>query len=203
MLKVLDIGIGNIGSVSNVLNHLGVTFEIAKTPQDLENATKIIFPGVGSYSEGAKTLNSEGFTEIIQEKVLNQKVPILGICLGMQLLTSKGFEGGETPGLNLIDGEVIEIILDNKDLHIPHMGWNSTKGDTSKVFDNIEDGECFYFVHSYECKINDPAVKVGYTNHGRDIVSSFNKDNVYGVQFHPEKSQEKGLQLLKNFIELC
>lgn len=203
MLTVLDIGIGNIGSVSNVLKHLGIDFKLAKTPTDLDDATKIIFPGVGNFFEASKTLHSENFIEKIKIKVIDEKTPFLGICLGMQLMLEDGLEGGESRGLGLIPGKVVPIQLEDQTLNIPHMGWNSVKTDKSMIYNDIPEDECFYFVHSFECEIPDESVKIGYTNHGKDIVASFSKDHIYGVQFHPEKSQGIGLKLLRNFVELC
>jgi len=203
VLTVLDIGIGNIGSVQNALRFLGFEFRIATTSAELSDASKIIFPGVGNFFTASKTLHATGMVNAIRSKVLDDKTPILGVCLGMQLLADVGYEGGQSKGLGLIEGEVVPIELEDKALTIPHMGWNTVSGNSSALFDGIGDGECYYFVHSYEVKLKDQSVCVGYTDHGRGIVATFSKDQIHGAQFHPEKSQKAGLKLLRNFVELC
>jgi imidazole glycerol-phosphate synthase subunit HisH len=202
MIAVIDIGIGNVGSITNALRCLKYSYSIVNDAEKLALCDKIIFPGVGSFRSGSEKLFSTGMVETIVARV-RSGVPILGICLGMQLLSGRGFENGYSKGLGLIDAEVVKIELGNKNYRIPHMGWNDVKGGDANLFNEIKDGSCFYFVHSYECKIFDKDVNIGYTNYGRDIIASFSKKNVYGVQFHPEKSQIVGLHLLRNFINLC
>jgi glutamine amidotransferase len=203
MIAVIDIGTGNIGSVLNALSYLKTPYKIVRTPEDLTNEIKkIIFPGVGTYSTASQILYKTKLAEKIQT-IVTEGIPILGICLGMQLLTTKGFEGGESKGLNLIEGEVRKINLNDPDLYIPHMGWNDISSISSPLLSGIPLGACFYFVHSYECIITDSGTQVSYTNHGKNIVACISKNHIHGVQFHPEKSQQVGLRVLRNFIEIC
>ncbi len=206
MIAVLDIGLGNIGSICNALKFLKYRYEIVKDDAVIsDNIDKIIFPGVGSYFEAARRLEKSIVIDSLKQRVMVDKIPILGICLGMQLLTKKGYEHGEASGLGFVNAEVKKIVLEDKKLVLPHMGWNAVhRTDDGKLFQSITADDCFYFVHSFECVFNDICgVNLGYTDYGRNIVASFTKDNVYGVQFHPEKSQKAGLQLLRNYVESC
>ncbi len=160
MLSVLDIGISNIGSVTNALKHLGYKFNIASSAEEIENAEKIIFPGVGSYNVASKILHEKQLIPVIRKKVLENKTPILGICLGMQLLTTEGNEGGSSAGLNLISGRINKIQIEDPSFIIPHMGWNHLLENESILFKDIHPEECYYFVHSFEALIQDKDAKV-------------------------------------------
>lgn len=204
MLKIVDLEVGNIGSVVKVIKHIGVEFELITLPEQLDGASKIILPGVGSYTAASKKVHESGFAQALNEQVLNNKVPVLGICVGMQLLATSGEEGGESKGLGYINGTVKRINSFDNSLIIPHMGWNDINTNEIPIFNNIENNSCFYFVHSYAMKISDTDnINVAYTNYGEDIVAYINKGNIHGAQFHPEKSQHAGIQFLRNFIKQC
>lgn len=201
MIKVINLKIGNIGSISRALSFLKIRHEVSSNFKDLSNATKIILPGVGSFSKGMEQIEELNYRDAINEAVLNRKVPILGICLGMQLLCLKGHEGGESLGLGLINGEVEFMAKENK-LKVPHVGWNDVRNYGMRLFRDIQEEESFYFVHSYKVKLNEN-ISRGVTDYGEEFISTYEKDNIYGVQFHPEKSQKSGLKLIQNFCELC
>ncbi|GCF91223.1 MULTISPECIES: imidazole glycerol phosphate synthase subunit HisH [Shewanella] len=204
MLKIVDLEVGNIGSVIKVIKHIGVDFELITLPEQLIGASKIILPGVGSFSAAAQKMHKSGFAEALNEHVLINKVPVLGICVGMQLLATLGVEGGSTMGLGFINATVERIDNLNGTLIIPHMGWNDVYSNNIPIFQNINDNSCFYFVHSYAMRISENEnVKIAYTNYGENIVAYVNKEHIHGAQFHPEKSQQVGIQFLRNFIELC
>lgn len=201
MIHVIDYKIGNIGSVVNMLNHLGSAVTIASSPKDLEKADKIILPGVGAFDAGVEALKNSGFDEAIKNSVNKNNVMLLGICLGMQLLMEFS-EEGDSPGLGLVSGHVKKIIIENEKMRIPHMGWNSVEVvRTSKLLTHaLENERRFYFVHSYYVSCNDKDDVVGLTSYGSKFTSIFEKDRVMGVQFHPEKSHRYGKELLKNFM---
>tara|TARA_B110000211_G_scaffold184861_1_gene209655 strand:- start:7448 stop:8062 length:615 start_codon:yes stop_codon:yes gene_type:complete len=204
MLKIVDLEVGNIGSVIKVINHLGVDFELITQPEQLIGASKIILPGVGSFTAASKKMHESGFAQALNEYVVIKKIPVLGICVGMQLLASTGEEGGESKGLGYINATVKRINSFDNSLIIPHMGWNDIDTNKFPIFDNIDNHSCFYFVHSYAMTITDHEnLNVAYTNYGEDIVAYVNKGHIHGAQFHPEKSQYVGIQFLRNFIELC
>lgn len=203
MLKIIDLERGNIGSVIKALKFLGAEFELVTTPEKLSNASKIILPGVGSFTDASKKLMKSGFKEKLDHLVLQDRIPILGICVGMQLLASDGDEGGGAAGLGYIAASVKKLNSFDNSLNIPHMGWNDIQTKGHPLLDNIPDNSCFYFVHSYAMKIRDSFVDIAYTDYGEDVVAYVKKDNIYGAQFHPEKSQLVGLQFLRNFIEKC
>ena len=200
MITVIDLDIGNVNSVGKALKYLKVEHIISNKHEDILNADKIIFPGVGSYHEASKRLKTSGIKKILTQRVIEDKIPILGICLGMQLLATTGDEVKKSEGLDFIKGEVKLLRSSKHGLRLPHIGWNDVHFKDFKLFDSIKDGSCFYFVHSYEM-IPSEKVKIAYTNYGVDYVAAIQKDNILGVQFHPEKSQQFGLKLLKNFCE--
>ena len=206
MLKIVDLQVGNIGSVVKVVKHLGVDYELITQPEELVGATKIILPGVGNFTVAAEKLYSSGFVEALNEHVVNLEVSVLGICVGMQLLANEGVEGREigTKGLGYIDATVKRINDFDGSLIIPHMGWNDVDSEGLSLFNGIENHSCFYFVHSYAMKINDcKGLNVAYTDYGEDVVAYVQKGHIHGAQFHPEKSQSVGLKFIRNFIEVC
>ncbi len=200
MITVINLKISNIASVTRALKYLKVEHNVCDKPEGIMSADKLILPGVGSFAEGVLRLRNSGIGLALRKKVMDEKVPILGICLGMQLLASTGEEGGVSEGLGFIKGRVSLHRAGENGFKLPHIGWNDVRFDNFRVFDSIPDNSCFYFVHSYEMIVEEPAV-CAYSNYGVDFVAAIKKDNILGTQFHPEKSQDFGLMLLKNFCE--
>ena len=206
MIAIINYEMGNLGAVKNMLKKIKVKEEVLITSnyKDILKASKIILPGVGSFDEGMKNLLKLRLIDAIYTKV-EEGSPILGICLGMQILMEKSEEGKEK-GLSLIEGEVVKFRFKEKDpnLKIPHMGWNIVKPTNYKtLFKNFEEKNIrFYFVHSYHVVCNDKAHILGWTNYEYDFASAISKNNIFGVQFHPEKSHKFGMKLFKNFVEL-
>jgi len=202
MIGIVDYGIGNLTSVMNALNFLDYGEQevcLVARPEVLNACDRIILPGVGAFADAMKKINQLGFDEAIREQAQTGK-PLLGICLGMQLLGSSSDEGGATAGLGLIPGHVEKISWDG--VKVPHMGWNSVEYQSDdSLFTSIPNHSDFYFVHSYHFVAGDE-YSVGTTSYGEKFTSIIRNANVCGVQFHPEKSQKYGLALLKNFIEL-
>lgn len=201
MITVIDIHIGNITSVSRALKHLNIEHLLSDDPAVIGAADRLIFPGVGNFFEASKRLKSTGLDALLKRKVLEQKTPILGICLGMQLFATYGEEGGRSEGLDFIKGKVSYHRASGKGLRLPHIGWNEVGYGDFKVFDSIPNDSCFYFVHSFELIPSEEGIETAYSNYGVDFVAAFQKDNIIGCQFHPEKSQKVGLKLLENFCK--
>lgn len=205
MITIVDYGIGNLASIKNMLNYLGIKSEIENKIDKIKNASKIILPGVGAFDAAMRRINENDFKEVLNEKALKQQVPILGICLGMQLLTNKS-EEGELSGLGWVNAETLSFKnrVDKK-YRIPHMGWNTVKitnsSSLTKGFEKLQETK-FYFVHSYFVKVNNEMDSIFQTNYGVNFVSSLQKNNIYGVQFHPEKSHKFGMKILDNFGSL-
>jgi glutamine amidotransferase len=202
VIGIIDIQMGNINSVAKALRYLDKQFIVVNESDDLEGCTKIIFPGVGSFHAASKKLETSGLKTSLREHVLVQKKPFLGICLGMQLIAKSSEENGFSLGLNLIDAEIHKIPI-SKNIKIPHIGWNNVEHDSSGIFRDTTPNADFYFVHSYHMVLKEENIKFFYTDHGEKIIAYVEKNNIYGTQFHPEKSQKDGLNLLKNFSELC
>jgi glutamine amidotransferase len=202
MITIIDYGLGNLGSIYNMLKKIRVKAEITAEISDIEKAEKLILPGVGSFDTGMKNLTERNIIPVLNEKVITQKVPILGICLGMQMFTLKSQEG-KLPGLGWMNAEVVKFDFSNKteNLNVPHMGWNTVDFKGDKGGWEFDENSRFYFVHSYYIKCHDQSDVFGTTTYGKKFVSSFRRDNILGVQFHPEKSHKFGMQLLKKFAE--
>lgn len=199
MIVVIDYGMGNLGSIANMIKKVGHKCIITSDLEEIKKASKLILPGVGSFDNGMRNLAELGMIEVLNQKVLVEKTPILGICLGMQLMT-KSSEEGTSAGLGWLDAQTKKFVSDT--LKIPHMGWNIIKHQKkSKLFDECESEKRFYFVHSYFVSCNQEVDILTNTNYTQDFVSSFEKENIIGVQFHPEKSHKFGMSLLKNFLE--
>jgi glutamine amidotransferase len=199
MISIINYGMGNLGSIQNMLKKVGVASKIIDSPEECIEATKIILPGVGHFEEGMRVLNENKWIE-----VLNEKIPVLGICLGMQLMTSDS-EEGNCKGLNWVDAHVKKFRFTNSNIKIPHMGWNEVQPRlTSPLFDKFEtfDEIRFYHVHSYYVQLENPELEISSTNYGSPFVSGFQNDNIYGVQFHPEKSHKYGMRMLSNFANI-
>lgn len=200
MIIIVNYGMGNLRSVEKAFNRIGVKAVISSKKKDLEKADKIILPGVGNFANGIVNLKKYEILDTLNKKVLKDKTPILGICLGMQLFTDWG-EEGDTVGLGWIKGKTIRFKLNNK-LKVPHMGWNTINKQKSNVLlEKINSDSSFYFVHSYYVDCRDKKDILATTTYGVEFTSMIQKDNIYGSQFHPEKSHSSGLQILKNFIE--
>jgi glutamine amidotransferase len=198
-LKIVDFGIGNIRSVKNAFELFNNKVEIINDPSQIKNADGIILPGVGAFGNAIKNLQKQRLIEPIKEAVINQKVPLLGICLGMQLLAEKSEENGIYDGLSLIPGNICKIPIKDG-YRLPHIGWNEVNIKLKvPLFENINDKSSFYFVHSYRFQCDNEFV-VATANYGENINAVVQKENVFGVQFHPERSQKKGLYLINNFI---
>ncbi len=204
MLAIIDYGVGNLTSIRKMLSKVGFQeSKITSDLNDISSASRIILPGVGHYDYGMAQLHNSGLVDVLKRQVLEMKVPILGICLGAQLMTNRSDEG-ESPGLGWIEGETIafdEAKL-SSELRIPHMGWaDSTPTKRSRLFEGLEADARFYFVHSFHMKLQNIADQVVEATHGDPFCAGFEADNILGVQFHPEKSHRFGMRLLKNFVE--
>jgi len=204
MVTIVDYGMGNSNSILNMLKKINVDAKISSNIRDLEEAGKLILPGVGAFDNAMKNLSDLGIIPVLKKRVIKDKTPILGICLGMQLLTKKS-EEGYLEGLGLVDAETVRFKFhDNGSLKTPHMGWNTVDIRTeSLLFKDMYEEPRFYFVHSYYVRCNSSEDILTTTRYGIEFCSSFMKDNIFGVQFHPEKSHKFGIKLLKNFAEMC
>jgi glutamine amidotransferase len=205
MISIVNYGIGNIGSVANMLRHLGQQSVFASTVEDIEAATALILPGVGAFDFAMETLRQKQFVEPLRHQALVRKVPMLGICLGMQLLAN-GSEEGDSEGLGLIDATFVKFAFPPESgLKVPHMGWNALRVvRDNPLIDRTEAEQRFYFVHSYHARVGETPDVIATADHGGEFVAAYGRDNIYGVQFHPEKSHKFGMALLKNFAtRLC
>jgi len=204
MITIINYGLGNINAFVNVYKKLGIEIKIASSVNDLTRATKIILPGVGAFDYAMSRLNESGMRTTLDQMVLHENIPVLGICVGMQMLALTS-EEGILPGLGYIDG-VVRKFNESKmtaKLNLPHMGWNDiTPIHGSKLFENLEDQSIFYFLHSYYIECNSPQDAIAKADYGGEFVCAVNHNNIFGVQFHPEKSHQYGIQLLKNFAIL-
>jgi imidazole glycerol-phosphate synthase subunit HisH len=198
---IIDYGTGNLASVKNALSMIDIDADIISDPHSLKEATHIILPGVGAFHKGMEGLEKGGFVEVLKEEVMGRKKKLLGICLGMQLLASKGFEHGECDGLGFISGSVIKIETKKSKARLPHMGWNDVKLCGNHTITAGLSDPIFYFVHSFHLLADNEEVIAGVADYGDgEIVSIVESDNVFGTQFHPEKSYTDGLQIFKNFL---
>lgn len=207
MVTIVNYGLGNLGSIVNMFKRIGVESKISNSIEEIDNAEKILLPGVGAFDAAMELINKNGFREVLDKKALEEKVPILGICLGMQLLT-KGSDEGQIPGLGWIPSYTYKFKL-KSGLPVPHMGWNeiivSNENVLSKgLYDLTIKGEKprFYFVHSYHVLVEDEVNSIMKTTYDICFDSAIRKGNIMGCQFHPEKSHKYGMQLLKNFAQL-
>ena len=203
MITIVDYGMGNLGSIKNMLKRVGAACLVSSKASDIEQAEKVILPGVGSFDAGMKVLEELKILPMLDKKALIDRIPILGVCLGMQLLMGRS-EEGQRPGLGWIKGEVVKFRFEGQDnrLKIPHMGWNAiVAAKPSPLLQGIDAESRFYFVHSFHVECGDPEDILARTEHGYSFVSALQRGNIMGVQFHPEKSHKFGMQLLKNFAE--
>ncbi len=204
MITIIDYGLGNIQAFINVYKKLHISVAVAKEPEDLKGATKLILPGVGAFDHAMQLLNDSGMRQELDDLVLNRKIPVLGICVGMQMFANASDEG-KLSGLGWIPGQVsaFSSLSEISGLPLPHMGWNDLNFDGEPcLFSGLEGTAYFYFLHSYYFECQRPDDSVGTTSYGKYFTSAVARDNIYGVQFHPEKSHHSGVTLLRNFSEL-
>lgn len=202
-ITIVDYGVGNLGSIQNMIKKLGAQSEIATDASAIERATKIILPGVGAFDAGMTQLNQSGLRASLDTAVLQRRIPVAGICLGMQLMT-KGSEEGTLPGLGWVSAKTIRFVsLPNEAMKIPHMGWSVvTKAKQSSALDLLDDESRFYFVHSYHVDCSNPEDVLLTAQYGSvRFDAAFERENILGFQFHPEKSHRFGMILLKAFLE--
>lgn len=203
MVTVIDYGVGNLGSILNMLKKIGVKAKLTQSISDINNAEKLLLPGVGAFDYGMKMLADTEYIEALNKKVLFEKIPILGICLGMQLMTNRS-EEGNLNGLGWFDAETVKFNLDTNIFKVPHMGWNEVKLiKKNALFEDMFEEPRFYFVHSFHVKTNIPTDVILTSYYGNEFICGLHKENIYGVQFHPEKSHKYGMKLLKNFADNC
>ncbi len=203
MIAIVDYGMGNLGSIANMLKKVGAQSTISSDPDTIKAAEKLILPGVGAFDNGMKNLAQRGLVDLLNEQVLERKKPILGHCLGMQLF-ARNSEEGKLNGLGWVDAQTVRFKFDgaNAQLKIPHMGWNTLQIlKTHPLLADLDPNVRFYFVHSYYLRCNNPENVVATTTYGCDFPSVVVQDNILGAQFHPEKSHKFGMKLLRNFVE--
>lgn len=200
---IIDYGMGNLGSVKRAFEECGADVFISNEPEDISKASHFILPGVGAFPDGMANLRQAGWIEAIKENIVATHKPLLGICLGMQLLATRGFEGGDCLGLDLIPGDVKKFETQNPHEKIPHVGWNHIEfSKNNPLLASIPEKTDFYFVHSYHFSLVDSSSVVAWTPYCGRFVSIVCRDQVFGVQFHPEKSSRAGFQLIRNFLAL-
>lgn len=205
MIAIVDYGMGNLRSVSNAFEAIGQEVRITHDPCPLKDASAIVLPGVGAFGDGMRNLHTNHMVDALHEEVIVKKKPYLGICLGLQFLAEKSFEHGCHEGLGWINGVVKKISPDSKRFKVPIMGWNDVQiANGNSLFADLEDRPVFYFVHSYCLEVKEASSDIITSTcwHGTTITASVQVENIYAVQFHPEKSQKAGLRLLENFVKI-
>ena len=204
MISIVDYGLGNLKAFANIYKRLNIEAEFVKSPEDLSNATKIILPGVGAFDHAMEQLNNSGMRDKLNELVLEKKIPVLGICVGMQMIGNSSDEG-QLQGLKWVDASIkkFESSLITHKPKLPHMGWNNVIPQRDNpLFSGMDEQGLFYFLHSYYFECNKLSDSIATSEYGIKYTCAVNNENIYGVQFHPEKSHQNGIQLLKNFAIL-
>ena len=204
MITIVDYGLGNIRAFLNVYRRLNIDARTATTAEELRDASKVILPGVGSFDHAMERLTRSGMRETLDDLALRRRVPILGVCVGMQIL-GRSSDEGRLPGLGWLDGRVrsLESLMPDEKLPVPHMGWNDVRPvRTTGLFDRLESNARFYFLHSYYFECDRPEDAIAVASYGRDFACAAGAANVFGVQFHPEKSHHDGARLLQSFGEM-
>jgi glutamine amidotransferase len=200
VIAILDYGVGNLASVANALSYLGLPNTIISEPAQVANCDRLILPGVGAYGHAMRNLENAGLVDAIREHAAIRTRPLLGICLGMQLLLEESAEGGRPAGIGLLRGKVEPLTEIVGDLVVPHVGWNDMRlQGNSRLLESKYSNSAFYFVHSYYCVLSDAAQVTGTADYGREIHVMVEHENIFGCQFHPEKSQRRGLDILNSF----
>lgn len=203
MITIINYNAGNLRNVQKVFELHGCESTISSSKDDILKSCGLVLPGVGHFHDGLKNLEDLGIVQSIQDTVLKNKTPILGICLGMQLFSNVGYEGGKINGLGLLQMECKKLEIDDGSLRLPHIGWNSiSKKCNSKLLKDVPDNSDFYFVHSYAVDTNDNSLVSSTSNYGKEFISSVEFENIFATQFHPEKSQKYGQIIIKNFIDI-
>mgnify|MGYP003577853970 CR=1 FL=1 len=202
MITIIDYGMGNLGSIQNMLKRIKVESEITGDTERIGRAKKILLPGVGAFDAAMERIESAGLLPVLNQKAKEEKVPVLGICLGMQLLTHSS-EEGKRPGLGWVEAKTVRFQFSDNRMKVPHMGWNlvQTK-NPSPLTEDLPEEPRFYFVHSYHVQCTNPADVLTTTHYGYDFHSIIQHENIYGAQFHPEKSHKYGMKLLANFARI-
>ena len=200
MITIIDYGMGNLRSAQKAFEFLGFEAEITDNKTAILAAEKIVLPGVGAFADAMSNLNSSGISQVIKQKAADG-TPFLGICLGMQLVFDVSYEGGEFEGLGLIKGEIKRFDLP-AEYKVPHIGWNKLSTTDNILFSGIDEDIYTYFVHSYHAVTNKNDVVIATSNYGTEFTAAVNKDNIFATQFHPEKSGDKGLKMLRNFAKI-
>jgi glutamine amidotransferase len=203
VIVVVDYDTGNVGSVLNMLKKAGAQAQVSRDPGVLRDARKLVLPGVGAFDEAMGNLQRFGLVDVLNQLVLERRVPILGVCLGAQIM-ARSSEEGKLPGLGWLDARIVRFrAREGQVLRVPHMGWNNVQavGEGGGIFRDVPQPMRFYFVHSYHMVVDDPALEIGSTSYGYPFTSAMGRANILSMQFHPEKSHKYGLQVYRNFVE--
>jgi len=204
MIVIVDYGVGNLGSIANMFKKIGAPALVSSDPEVIENADKLVLPGIGAFDAGMAKLNERGFVPVLNHLVLDKKIPVLGHCLGLQLMT-RGSEEGQLEGLRWFNAETLRFKFDGSQsmLKVPHMGWNTIDiCQPHPLLSNLEVGSRYYFVHSFYVESKEPDSVLATTDYGWPFHSVLARENIMGAQFHPEKSHKFGMRILKNFSEM-
>jgi glutamine amidotransferase len=203
-IAVVDYGMGNLRSVANAFEAAGQPVEIVARPEGLGGAAGIVLPGVGAFGDAMRNLHDRGFVQVLDEHVRSRKIPFLGLCLGMQLVATESVEHGAHRGLGWVSGHVVRIEPNGRPIRVPHIGWNDVRfAEGTRLFAGLGESQAFYFVHSYVLEPDSKEVVSGVCEYIGPFAASIEAGNIFGTQFHPEKSQRAGLAALRNFVAIC